>query len=92
MQWACMLFLVSLVWWGGQGAVISNYSLYADTILAACTSAPAWKLNLCNLTCATCMGSNSDLCASCDDDFLYESSYCYTSNASNTYYFTSLLA
>jgi hypothetical protein len=51
-----------------------------------------WKLNLCNLTCATCVASSPNLCDSCDSDFLYENNYCHTSNISNFYYFTNLLA
>lgn len=91
MQWASVLFVVCLVLRNADGAVISNYSLYGANISSACASAPAWKLNLCNLTCATCVASNPDLCSTCDANYVYDSSYCYTSDLYNFYYFTSLL-
>jgi hypothetical protein len=65
--------------------VISRDSSLRQT----CDNAPGWKLNLCNLTCATCLSTDSTACGSCDSQYIHKSNACSLTNLFNTYLYFS---
>jgi hypothetical protein len=92
-EWVWMMAWVLLVRDGSAGGITSNSS-YMETMLAACNTAPVWKLNMCNLTCGTCVTSEPNQCASCDANYLYSSpnSDCSTTNTYNTFSYIDYLS
>jgi hypothetical protein len=62
------------------------------TLLATCTGAPYWNLNHCNITCSTCLSTDSTKCLTCDSNFTLSGVYCKLTNDTYTYilesYFT----
>jgi hypothetical protein len=55
----CFLLLLA----ESQSAVTSNTN--STEMAGYCTGTPYWKLNLCNISCATCQSSDYTKCATC---------------------------
>lgn len=63
----------------------TNLSTYLANNQSACNTAPFTTLNLCNNTCVTCLPSDSNKCARCEQGYYLEGTSCLLDQTNYNY-------